>query len=68
MTPQAFTEALGRLSLSQVEAARFLGKGDRIIRRYQKGETPVPYETAMLLRLMLALKLTPEKVKEWIDE
>lgn len=68
MTPAAFLAARERLGLSQAEVARFLGKGERIIRRYEHGQTPVPHETSVLLRLMLAMKLTPEKVKEWIDE
>lgn len=68
MSPTDFLAARERLGLSQVEVARFLGKGERIIRRYEHGQTPVPRETSMLLRLMLALKLTPEKVMEWINE
>lgn len=69
MTPEAFTDALNRLGLSQAEAARFLGKRtDRMINRYKKGLTPVPYETEMLLRLMLGMKLTPAIVKAWMNE
>ena len=62
MSPTEFLAARERLGLSQVEVARFLGKGDRIIRRYEHGQTPVPRETAMLLRLMLKMHLTPAMV------
>jgi DNA-binding transcriptional regulator YiaG len=68
LSPTSFTEALARLGLSQVEAARFFGLTTRIVRMYQRGDSPVPQPLSMLLRLMLAMKLTPAKVKEWLGD
>ena len=63
MTPKQYKAAIKRLSLSQERAGDWLGIGRRTSQGYALGEYPVPEPTAKLLRLMIKLKLEPEKVK-----
>lgn len=63
-----FRAALKRLELPLYKAAPFLGVSDATIRNWANDRARVPQHVGMLLRLMIALKLTPEKVQEWIDE
>lgn len=58
MTANQFRSALSRLDLSQVGAARLVGADPRTARRWALGERPIPDCVAILLRLMLAGKLT----------
>jgi len=60
MTPDQFRDALARLDLSQVGAARLFGYDERTARRWASGELPVPAAVAICLRLMLKFKVTPE--------
>ena len=41
MTPDAFRQALTRLNLSQVAAAKALGISARSVRRYASGRRPI---------------------------
>jgi len=59
--------ALGHLKLPLYKAAVFLGVSDATVRNWANDRARVPQHVAMLLRLMIALKLTPDKVQEWID-
>lgn len=63
-----FRTALGRLNLPLYRAAIFLGVSDGTVRNWANDRARVPQHVAMLLRLMIALKLAPEKVQEWIDD
>jgi DNA-binding transcriptional regulator YiaG len=63
MTPKQFEDAIAKLGLSQVGAARFLKLSDRTVRKWVAGEARIPGSVAMLLRLMIKLKLKPEEVK-----
>lgn len=68
MSGDEYRKAIARLSLTQKSAAEFLGVSYITSRRWAAGLAPVHPTVAILLTLMLAMKLTPEKVKEWIDE
>lgn len=63
MTPKQFQAAIDRLGLSQVGAARLFGADPRTARRWALGERSVPEPVAVLLRLMLAGKITADDVK-----
>lgn len=60
--------ALGHLNLPLYKAAVFLGVSDATVRNWANDRARVPQHVAMLLKLMIALKLTPEKVQEWIND
>lgn len=64
----AFRQALGALKLPLYKAAIFLGVSDGTVRNWANDRARVPVHVAMLLRLMIALKLTPEKAHEWIND
>jgi len=53
---------LSRLRLSQVGAARFLGRGSGTIYRWLHGD-PIPEADAMLLALMDAHQVEPNEVR-----
>jgi DNA-binding transcriptional regulator YiaG len=58
MTPNQFRTALDRLKLSQLGAARLFNANDRTVRRWALGERGIPEGVAILLRLMVAGKIT----------
>lgn len=58
MTANQYRVALSRLDLSQVGAARLVGADPRTGRRWALDERPVPECVAILLRLLLAKKIT----------
>ena len=62
-----FREALTALALSQVGAARLLGVQARTARRWANDERDIPPPVERFLRLMLALRLTPERVHKVLD-
>lgn len=64
----SFREALKSLNLPLYKAAEFLGVSDATVRNWANDRARIPQHVAMLLRLMIALKLTPEKVNEWLEE
>lgn len=57
-----FNDALEKLGLSQVGAAKVLGITDRTCRRYAAGAAEVPQPTAKLLRLALAGKISVTEI------
>lgn len=63
MTPKQYAEAIQRLGLSQRAAGAFLKIGERQSRRWIAGDAKVTESAAMLLRLMIRLKLTPDDVR-----
>lgn len=63
MTPKQFRAAIEQLELSQVKAAALVGVDARTGRRWALGETTVPEAVAILLRLLMAKKITVEDVK-----
>lgn len=64
MTPNQFRQALDRLELSQLGAAKLFGADDRTVRRWALGERSVPRAIVILLRLLLAKKITVEDVED----
>lgn len=58
MTANQFRAAIDRLNLSQVGAARLIGADPRTARRWALGEREIPECVAILLRLMLAGKIS----------
>jgi hypothetical protein len=59
MIAAQFRVSLAALGLSQVKAARFLGRNPRTIRRYVSSELPVPRHIQITLNLMLKTGLKP---------
>jgi hypothetical protein len=64
VTSKQFSAALDRLGLSQLGAARLLKANGRTARRWALGERSVPEPVAILLRLMLAGKITADDIEE----
>jgi hypothetical protein len=62
VTAKQFQAAIDRLGLSQVGAARLVGADPRTARRWALGERSVPEPVAILLRLMLAGKITAQDI------
>lgn len=62
MTAAEYREAIAELGLSQVGAAHFLHVDERTSRRWALGEKAVPYGVAMMLRTMLAHRISVRKV------
>jgi DNA-binding transcriptional regulator YiaG len=58
MTPNQYRKAIEQLGLSQVRAARLLGVDPRTSRRWALEERSIPKHAAILLRLLLAGKIT----------
>jgi hypothetical protein len=63
VTANQFRAALSRLSLSQAGAAQLVGADPRTGRRWALGERQVPECVAILLRLLLAGKITVEDIE-----
>ncbi len=63
MTAKQFQAAIDRLGLSQVGAARLFKADPRTARRWALGERDVPECVVIVLRLMLAGKITAEDVR-----
>lgn len=63
MTPTQFRTAISRLDLSQVGAARLVGADPRTARRWALGERQIPECVAILLRLLVAGKITVADVE-----
>ena len=63
MTPKQFQAAIDRLGLSQVRAAKLFGADPRTARRWALGERDVPECVAIVLRLLLAGKITVDDVE-----
>lgn len=63
MTPTQFRSALGRLDLSQVGAAHLFGADGRTARRWAAGDRAVPEPIAILLRLLIAGKITAADIE-----
>ncbi len=62
MTAKQFQAAIDRLGLSQVGAAKLFGADPRTARRWALGERSIPESVAILLRLMLAGKISADDI------
>jgi transcriptional regulator with XRE-family HTH domain len=63
MTANQFRTAIDRLGLSQARAAALVGADPRTGRRWALGERTVPECVAILLRLLMAGKITIEDIE-----
>jgi len=63
MTANQFRAALDRLNLSQIGAARLFGTDPRTARRWALGERSIPECVAIVLRLLLAGKITTDDIE-----
>jgi len=63
MTANQFRAALDRLGLSQAAAAALVGADPRTGRRWALDERAVPECVAILLRLLLAKKITVDDIE-----
>lgn len=64
MTANQFRDALDRLGLSQLAAARLFGVDGRTARSWALDERQVPRAIAAILRMMVAKKITVADVAE----
>lgn len=64
MTAKQYQAAIDRLGLSQLGAARLFGADGRTSRRWASGERSVPETVAILLRLLLAGKITAADIEK----
>jgi DNA-binding transcriptional regulator YiaG len=53
MSPQQFRDALRRLRLSQVQAAKRLSVNERTVRRWVAGDSRIPESVALLMHTWL---------------
>lgn len=63
MTPTQYKTALAKLGLSQERAGVLFGKAKRTGQSWALGEAAVPEPVAILLRLLIAGKITIEDVE-----
>jgi DNA-binding transcriptional regulator YiaG len=63
MTAIQFSAAIARLGLSQVGTARLFNANDRTVRRWISGDRTVPDAVGVILRLLIANKITIEDVE-----
>jgi len=63
MTANQFRTALDRLKLSQLGAARLFQSNERTVRRWAIGERSVPITVGIMLKLMLAGKITAADIE-----
>lgn len=64
MKPSEFRACLERLGLSQVGAARLFGYNERTFRSYAAGDLAIPVVVALLLRVLVKFKITPEQIEK----
>jgi hypothetical protein len=64
MTSAQFNTALRRLDLTQAGAARLLGVDGRTTRYWAAGDRAIPESIAILLRLLVAGKITIQDIEE----
>jgi DNA-binding transcriptional regulator YiaG len=67
MTADEYREALARLDLSQVAAARLLGVDDRTSRRWATGERDVPGPASRFLNFLIAIRKTGAQAMKVLD-
>lgn len=67
MTPAEYSEAIAKLELSQIAAARLLGVDGRTSRRWVSGERDVPEPAARFLRYLIATGKIGEQAQRILD-
>jgi DNA-binding transcriptional regulator YiaG len=61
-SPDELRKALDQMGLSQVRAACLFGVNDRTVRRWIKGDQPVPRLVEIVLWLMIKYKVKPAAI------
>lgn len=61
MTADEYRDAIARLELTQVAAARLLGVDGRTSRRWANGERDVPAPAVRFLQYLIAIRKTGEQ-------
>ena len=64
MTPTQFKSALDRLNLSDAQFACLIGAHERTPHSWAAGRRSIPESVAILLRLMVAGRITAEDVEK----
>lgn len=64
MSLEEYRESIQALGMTFTGAGRFFRVDERTVRRWATGELSIPFAVSLLLRLMLAKGLSPEKVLE----
>jgi DNA-binding transcriptional regulator YdaS (Cro superfamily) len=64
VTPKQLRLALDRLALSQLALGRLLGVSGRTVRSWVLEERKIPEPVAIIVRLMLAGKITAEDIEQ----
>jgi len=67
MTPEEYAWIITRLGVDQAKLGRYLGVSERTSRRYVRGEARIPPAEVLLLRALVAYKVTP-LVPKWRKE
>lgn len=67
MTPVEFKAAIAQFDMTQEDAAEFLHVGVRTLKGWVGGRSAIPYSAATLLRLMIVLNITPEKLAGMLE-
>jgi hypothetical protein len=62
MTPDELYRAVLKLDTTQQKLARLLGYDDRTMRRWVAGDRAIPTAVAILVRLLVAGKISPADV------
>jgi len=62
MTPSKFRSALAALDLDAAGCGRLFGRTTRCVHRWLAGDRAIPPEAAILVRLMLAGRITPTDI------
>jgi DNA-binding transcriptional regulator YiaG len=68
MTPDEYRQAIDRLGLSQIAAARLLGVDARTSRRWASGERDIPPPAVRFLRYLIATKKTGEQAMRMLGD
>ena len=68
MSSDEYKAALKRWGLKHKDAAAFFGFDLITSQRYAAGKRAVPPTLSIHIRLMIAMKLTTETVREWLAE
>jgi hypothetical protein len=66
MTGSEYRDAIARLNLSQVGAAQLFGVNQRTSRRWIADEAPIPTSVALLLKIMIKHRLSPDSTEKLI--
>jgi len=67
MTPSQLEAAIYILGLDQAKLGRVIGRSERTIRRYVRGERAMPVAEVLLIRAMVKFRVKP-MVPSWSKE